>query len=109
MIIVWTGRGILAMLIMLACFLLPLIGALVLTEAYRNLPVVIIPLALVGGWSLGGVLCWRLGRSWNRHAAPGEYHTLYFVRVEYWGVICLMLAGALGAFMVVAKIIAFFP
>jgi hypothetical protein len=105
MIIWWTGRGLLAMPIMLASFTFPLIGAVMLNEANPNrVPMSIIPFSMVVGWGFGGTIVRVLGRRWNRDARPGEYHTLYSIRVERWGLVCIILATILGALLVVASI-----
>jgi membrane protein DedA with SNARE-associated domain len=101
MIIWWTGRGLLAMPVLLASFILPVIGAVMLSEAYPNsVPPWIIPLSMVIGWVIGGAICWKLGRLWNRKALPGQYHALYSVRVEQWGVVFIALAVLFGALLV---------
>jgi hypothetical protein len=47
--------------------------------------------AAILGFSLGlfaaGCLCWSLGRSWN---CDGPYHTFYWIRMEYWGALYLL-------------------
>jgi hypothetical protein len=48
---------------------------------------------MVIGWGLDGFICLKLGRKWNRDVAFGQYHTLYSIRVEKWGIICLTLAA----------------
>ena len=63
-VIWWSGRGLLALLIMVASFALPMTIALVLYAEYPDrIPQWIIPLSQVVGWSIGGVTCWKLGRA----------------------------------------------
>jgi hypothetical protein len=92
-IIIWKGKGIFALIIMLAAFAIPLICAVSLYDAYpRYISIASIPFSWMIGGTISGLLCWYFGRKWNRNATPDQYHTLYFIRVEYWGIPCFIIA-----------------
>jgi hypothetical protein len=94
--IIWTGNGIYALIIMMSSVAFPLVGALEFAAAYPKLDSMpYIFTAVVFGLILGGIICFKLGRRWNKNVDFGQYHTLYFVRVEHWGVICLVLGTLL--------------
>lgn len=85
--IVWRGRGELAIVA-----LIPAFGSCI---GLFNVE----PRALcgtVGGLAvvLGGWFCAYYGQRWNRH---GARHSLYFVRLQVWGWIYLALAAAPAA------------
>lgn len=107
MILIWRGRGIIAIVISLLAFLAPLGIVLAFINYFPNSAfanAALIP-TLVGGIALGGLVCMRLGRKWNRDQPPGETHTLYFLRVEHWGMGLLVLAGFLTVLILFLKIL----
>jgi hypothetical protein len=94
MIIWWTGKGLLAFPIMLGTFLIPFMGAVELITLYPNNFSPFIAFASMAiGWGSGGFICLKLGRKWNHNVLMGQYHTLYSIRVENWGKLCLVLAA----------------
>jgi hypothetical protein len=95
MIIWWTGKGLLAFPIMLGAFLIPFIGAVEFITLYPNtcFSPFIVFLAMAIGWGAGGYICLKLGRKWNQNVPMGQFHTLYSIRVENWGKICLVFAS----------------
>jgi hypothetical protein len=105
----WTGRGLWALPIMLAFFIFPLCLGVGLTNAYPNaISPMIVPLFTIAGFAVGGVVCWKFGRSLNRGKSRGQYHTLYSVRVEHWGVVYIALAVLLSLLLLVALLWRFF-
>jgi len=106
MIVFWTGNGIYAFIIILASVTFSLVGGLELSETLpsRFSPFVII-YAIVVGWVTAGILCLKLGRKWHREAVFGQYHTLYSIRVEHWGIFSLVIAGLMGILPVAALIV----
>ena len=93
MIIVWRGFGPLA----LVAALLPLGSFLALIDVS-----ILWAFAAVGGSSvLGGLVCWILGRRWNRGSV---YHSLYFVPLEVWGLVYMIEGGGLVGLIVVGLI-----
>ena len=87
--IIWSGRGILTPLILIAFIILSF------SIYYEEVGTYTFPLSIL----LAGVANWYLGKKWN--GAPGrimvdeatgerfEYkpnHTLFWIKMEYWGV-----------------------
>ncbi|MBI3823540.1 MAG: hypothetical protein HY289_12795 [Planctomycetes bacterium] len=90
MIVVWLGWGPLALVVLFPPLLLVsfLIG-------YNPMIAIV---AAAASLLLGGILCWFLGRKLNRGSG---YHTLYFIPLEKWGVIFILLGvNALGCLAV---------
>ncbi len=96
MFIAWSGRGLFAMLILMLSASLPAFGVAMFGEFFpdRNLIQYFLP-CLGAGLFIGGVLCWRFGRRWNRHSAEGAEHTLYGLPVEIWGALAIVSAFVL--------------
>jgi hypothetical protein len=106
--IVWSGNGIYAMIIMLCSLVFPLVGADELTRAFKLDAAPCYFGAMFIGLFAGGLICFLLGRKWNRNANFGEYHTLYFMRVEHWGITLLILASLMVVLPIVGWIVHFF-
>ena len=81
MIVVWRGRGLVA----LAAAILPLLPCAGLVDLNNPALYFIAP----GGASiLVGLVCWRLGKRWNQGSG---YHSLYWIPLETWGWIYMVL------------------
>ena len=82
MFIVWRGNGLLALAV-LAAMCTPCVAGI--GQKYESVG------ALIGGLFglVGGVLCIRFGRRWNQ---AGIYHSMYWVPLQGWGYIVLVLA-----------------
>jgi len=53
-------------------------------------------LGMLGGWFVGGVTCFLLGRRWNRDE---NFHHLYFIPVQYLGIASCVLEIVFLAFV----------
>lgn len=93
MFVNWSGRGLWALLILLVGLTVPGLGIAIAAERFPSFtasPCFTLPLAL--GLAAAGVACWVLGRRWNATDTSDTGHTLYFLPVEYWGIIALLIA-----------------
>lgn len=88
--IIWSGRGILTPLILVASIIL------FISISSEEIGVYTFPLSIL----LAGVANWFLGKKWNNEPgrivvdeATGERielksnHTLFWIKMEYWGVL----------------------
>ena len=88
--VVWTGKGVLAVLVLVGCFAL---FANVLPSEQENLAFVI-SLLITGAFS------WYMGKKWNQEEtktvidkASGQeiqltpHHSLFWIKLQYWGFI----------------------
>lgn len=102
--LVWTGRGILAVLVLLASFAL-----LVLL-----LPVEISEYGIVGSLFVTATFSWFMGRKWNgghgqvvidketgQEISLKANHSIFWINLEYWGIIF----GVLGIVLLVQQFI----
>jgi hypothetical protein len=96
--LIWRGFGFLTPLLLMLPFLgcvmagLMLIGAL--PERFAAIPFFLsVPLGLV----VGGVVCWMVGNKLNQGRPNEMAHTTWFVRIEHWGIVSLVLAVPVGA------------
>lgn len=80
MFLVWRGNGLVAMAAIVA-MCVPCVS--VIGDKYQPVG------ALVGGLIglIGGLLCIRYGRRWNK---DGAYHSMYWVPLQAWGYIVLV-------------------
>lgn len=96
--LVWTGRGILVVIVPLFC-------NLVLANA---LPYAIAEYGIVAGFCIGGAFCWFMGNKWNNAESQtfvdketGEEvvfkpdHSFFWIPMQYWGGILV----AVGAYI----------
>jgi hypothetical protein len=102
--IIWSRAGFLVLVILVLSFLLTwfLFDAITGVDNYNSehgLPDVI-------AFALAGVACWFLGRALNKPRGKvyidpdtggevivsGSSHTLFFIKVEYWGIILFLIA-----------------
>ena len=91
MLLIWSGRGLWALLILLIGLTVSGVGMAVAADRFPSItasPYFSLPLAL--GLATGGAVCWVLGRRWNAADTSGLGHSLYFLPVEYWGVIAVV-------------------
>lgn len=92
--IIWSGRGLWAMLILLLSLSLGLGAAIAVNAMFPNsAPRWTFCAGFDAGMMTGGILCWKLGRSWNSRTNRGSRHSLYFIPVEYWGLIAWIFAA----------------
>ncbi|MEO9849971.1 MAG: hypothetical protein ABJH72_16310 [Reichenbachiella sp.] len=109
--IIWTGRGILTPLILAV--------AIILTAAIPSKEVAsfLLPFAFIAA----GTANWRLGNKWNNKEGRvivdettgqrTEYkpnHSLFFIKMQYWGILFIALGGLMVAIDVVLSLISFF-
>jgi hypothetical protein len=103
MIIIWTGRGLWALLILVISLSLPVVAAVLLAQWFPQAAgESLFGLAMASGLAIGGALCWRFGRAWKKDPKLGELHSLYFIPVEYWGVLAIG-----GAILLIAQQLVF--
>lgn len=99
--IIWSGRGILTPLILIASIVL------FISLSSESVSVYTFPLSIL----LAGAANWFLGKKWNNvpgrivvDEATGERielksnHTLFWIKMEYWGVIF----GVIGIIQLIA-------
>jgi hypothetical protein len=84
--IIWSGWGILVAVIGFACFVLTefAVGSVMQDDRYyRNngWPKLV-------GFAVAAVITWFVGRAFNRNSGR---HSLFFIPMEYWAVIFLVL------------------
>lgn len=109
--IIWTGKGILTPLILAA--------AIILTAVIpsKEIGSFLLPFAFIAA----GIANWRLGNKWNNKEgqvmideATGqrtEYkpnHSLFFIKMQYWGIIFITLGSILIGIDLVLIVISFF-
>jgi hypothetical protein len=112
MLVVWRGYGLLVPPIYAAALAgcLALGYAVVPAEDPEKLPDWLFALSFL----IAGIVCWLLGQRLNSPPAnpsartarlvayePGECHDLFYLTVEYWGV----LFGVVGAWMLLTSLI----
>ena len=83
MIITWRGKGILAPLVFGFGFGVGMFVAPDFSWPLRHMSLEIWKISM--GCAAGSYAVWRVGMIWNEDEAA--YHRLYFVPVQYWGVI----------------------
>lgn len=101
MILIWSGRG---LWILWALLLAPCAAALAIE--YLAVDPGQKMLALYGAIALAGLFCIGLGlqarrspprllleRQTGRELMRRPVHSLYWLRAEYWGLLCLLLSG----------------
>lgn len=82
MFLIWRGWGLMA----LVALFLPLASCAGLMDTRQGLAFLAGGITLVGG----GVACWVYGRRWNR---PVTEHSLYFIPLQYWGLVYMLLGA----------------
>lgn len=92
-IFIWSGRGLIGLLVILLALSLPVFLIGILGGAFfPNRELLLLGIGFQLGLLAAGSLGWWLGRRWNA-AMPWE-HTIYYFPVEYWGAALLLtLAG----------------
>ena len=93
MIIVWRGRGFLA----LVATFLPLASCAGLMDFNPVLAVSLAGIATLGG----GLACRHYGRKWNQGSG---FHTMYWIPLEIWGWIYIVFGGLFSLMMVAGLI-----
>jgi hypothetical protein len=104
---VWRGNGLFALLPLIGLPALIFIPTVFMLEEQqrivKSLPfftekvaMTLTMVAMFGGWFVGGMTCYLLGRRWNREE---NYHHLYFIPVQYLGIASCALEFALIAFV----------
>lgn len=98
MILIWSGRGLFALLFLVTSLAIPVSAAAVYAASFPNAtPTWLFWAANTSGLIVGGLACWACGRSWNSKVVAGLGHTLYFLPVEYWGILAWVGAAVLIA------------
>jgi hypothetical protein len=103
-IFIWRGNGLFALLPLIALpalIFIPTVVALEQQTIAKSLPffterfaAFVMLAGMLGGWFIGGVVCFILGLRWNREE---NYHHLYFIPVQYLGLAsCLLEIGLIG-------------
>ncbi len=82
--LIWKGAGLLVLAIGL--------GTLVVTQLILG-PLYQQGWAKIVGLGIAGAICWFLGKRLNRHASN---HHLFFIPMEYWGIVLPVLGVALS-------------
>src|SRR5262245_21691083 len=110
--VIWQGRGLIALVVPF----FPL--ALFIALADMNLPLAF-TLSGITLVASGGV-CWHFGRKWNRAQTSNaddtedwcEYpssnatkHSLYFIPLQYWGLLSMLIGGMFASLWVVAQFV----
>ena len=88
--IVWSGRGFLSVLVLIACFIL---FAKVLPDGQADYSFIL-------SFFIAGAFSWFMGKKWNGQEgrtmldkASGQEvimkpnHTLFWIKMEYWGIV----------------------
>ena len=121
----WEGRGAWGIIILLGSFIGAIFGSFTLVDRFpRHLPQSLPVIAMPVGLLVGGILCWILGRRWNRDQIPdigGSLfericedfeddvdHTIYSLAMEYWGAFAIFLGVLIGGLMIVKWIVDLF-
>jgi hypothetical protein len=103
MIIVWRGKGILGLIPLIGVPILSTILATMLMDQQRKIARVLpffddqvagftVMAAILVGWFAGGLICFLLGRRWNR---DNDFHHIYFVPVQYLGLASSVASGGI--------------
>ena len=100
MFIAWSVRGLIAGLILITSFSLPVaVGAVIVSNIAVD-PSVVLPACMSVGLGIGGAICWRLGRKWHLDPKSDGDHTLYWIPVEYCGVLAIIAAVGIAVRLV---------
>jgi predicted esterase len=109
--LIWRGLGFLTPLFLV----FPVVGCLMaggmllsaLPDRFALVPII---LAFPVGMALAGLACWKFGTAVNKNKPYAEAHTAFFVRIEHWGIVTLILAAMASALCLpVAAAVALLP
>ena len=98
MILIYRELGFIAFPIACLSIFGPALASVFLVEQYPNLSVKTVLAGFEAtGLLIGGSTCWYLGRRFNRGLKWSETHSLYFIRLEYWGAFLILLSFAVAS------------